>query len=198
MSFSFLEKLLAFLEDAKWLKGEDKMKKLEDYVRTIPDFPEKGIMFRDVTSVLQDADGLHLAISTMQDLVKDLDYDVVVGPESRGFIFGTPIAYNNHKPFVLIRKKGKLPCETVSVEYDLEYGTATIEMHKDSIKPGQKVLIVDDLIATGGTTEAMIKLIESLGGEVVGVVVLMELAGLNGREKISGYRLDSAIVYPGK
>lgn len=193
-----MEKLLAFLEDAKWLKGEDKMKKLEDYVRTIPDFPEKGIMFRDVTSVLQDADGLHLAISTMQDLVKDLDYDVVVGPESRGFIFGTPIAYNNHKPFVLIRKKGKLPCETVSVEYDLEYGTATIEMHKDSIKPGQKVLIVDDLIATGGTTEAMIKLIESLGGEVVGVVVLMELAGLNGREKISGYRLDSAIVYPGK
>lgn len=198
MSFSFLEKLLALLADAKWLKGEDKMKKLEDYVRTIPDFPEKGIMFRDVTSVLQDADGLHLAISTMQDLVKDLDYDVVVGPESRGFIFGTPIAYNNHKPFVLIRKKGKLPCETVSVEYDLEYGTATIEMHKDSIKPGQKVLIVDDLIATGGTTEAMIKLIESLGGEVVGVVVLMELAGLNGREKISGYRLDSAIVYPGK
>lgn len=193
-----MEKLLALLADAKWLKGEDKMKKLEDYVRTIPDFPEKGIMFRDVTSVLQDADGLHLAISTMQDLVKDLDYDVVVGPESRGFIFGTPIAYNNHKPFVLIRKKGKLPCETVSVEYDLEYGTATIEMHKDSIKPGQKVLIVDDLIATGGTTEAMIKLIESLGGEVVGVVVLMELAGLNGREKISGYRLDSAIVYPGK
>lgn len=174
------------------------MKKLEEYVRSIPDFPEEGIIFRDVTSVLQDADGLHLAISTMQDLVQDLDFDVVVGPESRGFIFGTPIAYNMHKPFVLIRKKGKLPCETVSIDYDLEYGKATIEMHKDSIKPGQKVLIVDDLIATGGTTEAMIKLIESLGGEVVGVVVLMELAGLNGREKISGYRLDSAIVYPGK
>lgn len=174
------------------------MKKLEEYVRSIPDFPEEGIIFRDVTSVLQDADGLHMAISTMQDLVQDLDFDVVVGPESRGFIFGTPIAYNMHKPFVLIRKKGKLPCETVSIDYDLEYGKATIEMHKDSIKPGQKVLIVDDLIATGGTTEAMIKLIESLGGEVVGVVVLMELAGLNGREKISGYRLDSAIVYPGK
>lgn len=174
------------------------MKKLEEYVRSIPDFPEEGIIFRDVTSVLQDAEGLHLAISTMQDLVKDLDYDVVVGPESRGFIFGTPIAYNNHKPFVLIRKKGKLPCETVSIDYDLEYGKATIEMHKDSIIPGQKVLIVDDLIATGGTTEAMIKLIESLGGVVVGVVVLMELAGLNGREKIAGYRLDSAIVYPGK
>ncbi len=174
------------------------MKKLEEYVRTIPDFPEKGIMFRDVTSVLQDADGLHLAIDTMEDLIKDLDYDVVVGPESRGFIFGTPIAYNNRKPFVLIRKKGKLPCETVSMTYDLEYGQATIEMHKDSIKPGQKVLIVDDLIATGGTTEAMIKLIESLGGKVVGVVVLMELAGLKGRERIAGYRLDSAICYPGK
>jgi adenine phosphoribosyltransferase len=174
------------------------MKKLEEYVRTIPDFPEPGIMFRDVTSVLQDADGLHLAIDTMQDLVKDLDYDVVVGAESRGFIFGTPIAYNNHKPFVLIRKKGKLPCDTVSVDYDLEYGKATIEMHKDSIKPGQKVLVVDDLIATGGTTEAMIKLVESLGGKVVGVLVMMELAGLKGRERIAGYRLDSAITYDGK
>lgn len=174
------------------------MKKLEEYVRSIPDFPEKGIIFRDVTSVLQDADGLHLAIETMQDLIKDLDVDVIAGPESRGFIFGTPIAYNLRKPFVLIRKKGKLPCETVSVDYALEYGTATIEMHKDSIKPGQKVLIVDDLIATGGTTKAMIDLVESLGGEVVGIVVLMELAGLEGRKKIEGYRLDSAIVYPGK
>lgn len=174
------------------------MKKLEEYVRSIPDFPEKGIIFRDVTSVLQDADGLHLAIDTMQDKIKDLDYDVVVGPESRGFIFGTPIAYNNHKPFVLIRKKGKLPCETVEKEYDLEYGTAVIEMHKDSIKPGQKVLIVDDLIATGGTTMAMIELIEQLGGVVVGVVVMIELAGLKGRERLQGYRLESAICYEGK
>jgi len=174
------------------------MKKLEEYVRSIPDFPEEGIIFRDVTSVLQDADGLHLAIDTMQEKIKDLDYDVVVGPESRGFIFGTPIAYNNHKPFVLIRKKGKLPCETVEKEYDLEYGTAIIEMHKDSIKPGQKVLIVDDLIATGGTTMAMIELIEQLGGVVVGVVVMIELAGLKGREKLAGYRLDSAIRYEGK
>lgn len=173
------------------------MKKLEEYVRSIPDFPEEGIIFRDVTSVLQDAEGLHLAIETMQNLVKDLDVDVIAGPESRGFIFGTPIAYNMHKPFVLIRKKGKLPCETVSIDYELEYGTATIEMHKDSIKPGQKVLIVDDLIATGGTTKAMIDLVESLGGKVVGIVVLMELAGLEGRKKIEGYRLDSAIVYPG-
>lgn len=174
------------------------MKQLEEYVRSIPDFPEKGIIFRDVTSVLQDADGLQLAIDTMQDKIKDLEYDVVVGPESRGFIFGTPIAYNNHKPFVLIRKKGKLPCETVEMEYELEYGTATIEMHRDSIKPGQKVLIVDDLIATGGTTEAMIQLIELLGGEVVGIVVLIELAGLEGRKRLEKYRLESAICYEGK
>lgn len=173
------------------------MKKLEEYVTTIPDFPEKGIMFRDITSVLQDADGLKLAIDTMQDQIKDLDFDVVVGPESRGFIFGMPIAYNLHKPFVLIRKKGKLPRETVEKTYDLEYGTATIEMHKDSIKPGQKVLIVDDLIATGGTTQAMIDMIEGLGGQVVGISVVMELAGLKGREKLAGYRLDSCIIYPG-
>lgn len=174
------------------------MKKLEEYVRSIPDFPEEGIIFRDVTSVLQDADGLKLAIDTMQEKIKDLEYDVVAGAESRGFIFGTPIAYNNNKPFVLIRKKGKLPCETISTSYELEYGTATIEMHKDSIKPGQKVLIVDDLIATGGTTEAMIRLIEELGGEVVGVVVLIELAGLKGRERLKSYRLDSALCYEGK
>ncbi len=173
-------------------------KKLEEYVVSIPDFPEEGIIFRDVTSVLQDAEGLQLAVNTMQEKVRDLDYDVVVGPESRGFIFGTPIAYNNKKPFVLIRKAGKLPRETVSISYDLEYGRATIEMHKDSIKPGQRVLIVDDLIATGGTTEAMIRLIEQLGGAVVGVVVLIELAGLKGREKIAGYRLESAICYEGK
>lgn len=174
------------------------MKRLEEYVRSIPDFPEEGIIFRDVTSVLQDADGLQLAVNTMQDKIKDLDFDVVVGPESRGFIFGTPIAYNLKKPFVLIRKKGKLPCETVSEEYQLEYGTATIEMHKDAILPGQRILIVDDLIATGGTTEAMIHLIESLGGKVVGIVVLIELAGLKGREKLADYRLESAISYEGK
>ncbi len=173
------------------------MKKLEEYVVSIPDFPEKGIIFRDVTSVLQDADGLQLAIDTMQEKIEGIDFDVVAGPESRGFIFGTPLAYNNKKPFVLIRKAGKLPRETVSVSYDLEYGKAEIEMHRDSIRPGQKVLIVDDLIATGGTTEAMIKLIEGLGGEVVGIVVLIELAGLKGREKLKNYRLESAICYPG-
>ena len=174
------------------------MKELKDYVRTIPDFPEEGIMFRDVTSVLQDADGLKLAVDTMQDMVKDLDFDVVVGAESRGFIFGTPIAYNLHKPLVLIRKKGKLPCETIEVEYDLEYGKGIMEIHKDAITKGQKVLIVDDLIATGGTTEAMIKLVESLGGEVAGLLFLMELAGLKGRERLKNYRMDSALIYEGK
>ena len=174
------------------------MKKIEDYVRSIPDFPEEGIIFRDITSVLQDAEGLKLSIDSMQDLIKDVDYDVVVGTESRGFIFGVPIAYNNNKPFVPVRKKGKLPCETIEESYDLEYGSATIEMHKDSIKPGQKVVIVDDLIATGGTIEASIKLIEKLGGKVVKVIFLMELAGLKGRERLAGYDVASVISYEGK
>lgn len=173
------------------------MKKLEEYVRSIPDFPEKGIIFRDVTSVLQDADGLKLAIDSMQELLKDVDFDVVVGAESRGFVFGTPIAYNLHKPFVLVRKKGKLPCETISKEYDLEYGSAVIEMHKDSIKPGQKVVLVDDLIATGGTIQAAAELVESLGGEVVKIIFLMELAGLKGREKLAKYDVASVIRYEG-
>ncbi|MDD6571392.1 MAG: adenine phosphoribosyltransferase [Thermoflexaceae bacterium] len=174
------------------------MKKMEDYVRSIPDFPEEGIIFRDVTSVLQDADGLHMAVDKMQEFLKDVDFDAVVGLESRGFIFGMPIAYNLHKPFIPVRKKGKLPCETVEVSYDLEYGSATIEMHKDAIKPGDKVVIVDDLIATGGTVEASIKLVEQLGGKVVKVIFLMELAGLNGREKLSGYDVESVIIYEGK
>ena len=150
-------------------------KELKDYVTTIPDFPQKGIMFRDITSVIDDADGLQLAINSMQDLVKDIDFDVVVGAESRGFVFGTPIAYNLHKPMVLIRKKGKLPRETVEVSYDLEYGQATLEMHKDSIKPGEKVLIVDDLMATGGT----------------------ELKGLKGRDALAPVPVFSAISYEG-
>jgi len=173
------------------------MKRLEEYVRSIPDFPEEGIIFRDVTSVLQDADGLRLAVDSMQELLKDVDFDVVVGAESRGFVFGTPLAYNLNKPFVLVRKKGKLPCETVSKEYDLEYGSAVIEMHKDSIKPGQKVVLVDDLIATGGTIQAAAQLVEELGGEVVKIIFLMELAGLKGREKLSKYDVASVIRYEG-
>lgn len=175
-----------------------KMKKIEDYVRSIPDFPEPGIIFRDVTSVLQDKDGLHMAINQMQDMLNGLDFDVIVGPESRGFIFGVPIAYNLNKAFVPIRKKGKLPCETISMDYDLEYGKATIEIHKDAIKPGQRVVIVDDLIATGGTIEAITKLIEMLGGEVIKIIFLMELKGLNGRQKLQGFDVDAVIQYEGK
>ncbi|HIU02343.1 MAG TPA: adenine phosphoribosyltransferase [Candidatus Onthocola gallistercoris] len=174
------------------------MKKMKDYVLSIPDFPEKGIIFRDVTSVLADADGLHMAIDEMMKLLEGLEFDVIAGSESRGFIFGMPIAYELHKPFVLIRKKGKLPRETVSVSYELEYGTAELEMHRDAIKPGQKVVLVDDLIATGGTSKAMISLVEQLGGQVVKNIFLMELAGLKGREQLKGYDVDSVIVYEGK
>ena len=174
------------------------MKKIEDYVRSIPDFPEPGIIFRDVTSVLQDPDGLKLAIDSMLKLLEGLDFDVIVGAESRGFIFGAPLAYQLHKPFVLVRKKGKLPCETIEKSYDLEYGSATIEMHHDSILPGQKVVVVDDLIATGGTIEATTALIEELGGEVVKLIFLMELAGLKGRERLSKYDIGTVITYEGK
>ncbi|MDO5349405.1 MAG: adenine phosphoribosyltransferase [Lachnospiraceae bacterium] len=174
------------------------MKKVEDYVRSIPDFPEPGIIFRDVTTILQDADGLHLAIDKLVEMVSDQDFDVVVGPESRGFIFGVPVAYALHKGFVPVRKKGKLPCETISKEYDLEYGSAVIEMHKDSIKPGQKVVIVDDLIATGGTIEAITQMIQELGGEVVKICFVMELAGLKGRERLKDYEVGSVITYQGK
>ncbi|MEG0216091.1 MAG: adenine phosphoribosyltransferase [Hungatella sp.] len=173
------------------------MKKVEDYVRSIPDFPEPGIIFRDVTTILQDPDGLRLAVDGIIDMLKDVDYDVVIGPESRGFIFGVPVAYAQHKGFVPVRKEGKLPCETVSMKYDLEYGSAVIEMHKDSICPGQRVVIIDDLIATGGTIEAIIKLIEQLGGVVVKICFVMELAGLKGREKLKGYDIDSIITYEG-
>lgn len=174
------------------------MKKIEEYVKSIPDFPEKGIIFRDVTSVLQDADGLHLAIDEMQKFLEGVEFDVIAGTESRGFIFGVPIAYNLHKAFVPVRKKGKLPRETISAEYELEYGKAEIEMHKDAVQPGQKVVLVDDLIATGGTIEAAARLVEELGGEVVKIIFLMELEGLKGREKLKGYDVESVIHYEGK
>ena len=174
------------------------MKKVEDYVVSIPDFPEPGIIFRDVTSVIQDADGLQLAIDEMKKRLEGVEFDVIAGAESRGFVFGMPIAYNMKKPFVLVRKKGKLPRETVEMSYDLEYGSATIEMHKDAIKPGQKVVLVDDLIATGGTIEAAAKLVEKLGGEVVKIIFLMELAGLEGRKKLAKYDVGSVVCYEGK
>lgn len=173
-------------------------RKLEEYVLTIPDFPEPGIMFRDITSVIQDPDGLKLAVDGLANLVKDLDFDLVVGPESRGFIFGVPVAYLLGKGFIPVRKKGKLPRETVSEKYDLEYGQAEVEIHTDAIRPGQKVVIVDDLIATGGSARAAAKLVEKLGGEVVRMVFVMELAGLEGRKKLSQYDVNSLIIYEGK
>ena len=157
------------------------MKRIEDYVISIPDFPEPGIIFRDITGILRDADGLKLSIDKIQEMLEGVEFDAVLGLESRGFIFGMPIAYNLHKAFIPVRKKGKLPRETVSAKYDLEYGTAEIEIHKEDLCPGMKVVIIDDLIATGGTVEAAVKLAESLGAEVVKIAFVMELAGLKGR-----------------
>ncbi|MBE5996590.1 MAG: adenine phosphoribosyltransferase [Lachnospiraceae bacterium] len=174
------------------------MKDIKDYIRTIPNYPKEGVMFRDITTVLNNADGLKLAIDEMTKFLDGLDFDVIAGAESRGFIFGMPIAYNLHKPFVLVRKKGKLPGETISQAYDLEYGSAEVEIHKDAIKPGQKVVMIDDLIATGGTVEAAIKLFERLGGEVVKVVFLMELTDLGGRERLKGYDVASVVQYEGE
>ena len=174
------------------------MKRVEDYISSIPDFPRPGIIFRDITSVLQDADGFSLAVDEMIKLLDGVDFDVICGAESRGFIMGAPIAYALHKPFVPARKKGKLPRDTVEKTYDLEYGQATIELHKDSIKPGQKVVIVDDLIATGGTIAAVADLVEQLGGEVVKIIFLMELAGLEGRAKLPEYDVKAVVTYEGK
>lgn len=174
------------------------MKRIEDYVISIPDFPEPGIIFRDITGILRDADGLKLSIDKIQEMLEGVEFDAVLGLESRGFIFGMPIAYNLHKAFIPVRKKGKLPRETVSAKYDLEYGTAEIEIHKEDLRPGMKVVIIDDLIATGGTVEATVKLAESLGAEVVKIAFVMELAGLKGRERLAGYDVESVITYEGK
>ena len=174
------------------------MKRIEDYVISIPDFPEPGIIFRDITGILRDADGLKLSIDKIQEMLEGVEFDAVLGLESRGFIVGMPIAYNLHKAFIPVRKKGKLPRETVSAKYDLEYGTAEIEIHKEDLRPGMKVVIIDDLIATGGTVEAAVKLAESLGAEVVKIAFVMELAGLKGRERLAGYDVESVITYEGK
>ena len=165
------------------------MSTVEKYIRSIPDFPKQGIIFRDITTVTQDPEGLQLAIKSMEDKIKDKDFDVIVG---------TPIAFDMKKAFVPIRKKGKLPWKTISESYDLEYGSAEIEIHTDAIKEGQKVVIVDDLIATGGTVKAAINLVERLGGEVVSCLFLTELAGLNGRKALEGYNVESVVVYEGK
>ena len=174
------------------------MKKIEQYVTNIPDFPEPGIIFRDITSVVGDADGLKLAIDEMQAKLEGLEFDVIAGLESRGFIFGMPIAYNLGKPFIPIRKKGKLPRETVSQEYELEYGTAEIEVHKEDIKPGTRIVLIDDLIATGGTLNAAVKLFDKLDSSVVKIVCLLELKGLNGRSLLEGLDVETVIAYEGK
>ena len=173
-------------------------KNISDYVTNIPDFPEKGIIFRDITSVIEDPEGFKLAIDEMTRMLDGVEFDMIAAAEARGFIFGAPLAYNFGKGLALVRKKGKLPRETISEDYDLEYGSATIEMHTDTIKPGQKVVIVDDLIATGGTVDASIKLVERLGGEVVKVIFLIELVDLGGREMLSNYDIDAVIKYEGK
>lgn len=174
------------------------MKKVEDYITSIPDFPKEGIIFRDVTSVLENKYGYKLAIDEMNKLLDGVEYDLLAGTESRGFIFGAPLAYMNNKGFIPVRKKGKLPRETVERSYDLEYGSATIEIHKDSIHPGDKVVLVDDLIATGGTIEAAAKLIEELGGVVVKMIFLIELVDLKGRDLLKGYDISSVVTYEGE
>ena len=164
-------------------------------IRDIPDFPKPGIRFKDITPLLADPSGLSLAVELMANPWRDDRPDLVVGAESRGFIFGTALAQSLSCGFVPVRKPGKLPYETVSIEYELEYGKDTLEMHKDAIKPGQKVLLVDDLIATGGTAKAACDLIEGLGGEVLGLVVLIELAELKGRDLMGDVEVHSLLRY---
>ncbi len=173
-------------------------KTLKEYVTDIPDFPKEGILFHDITSVIQSSEGLKLAVEGLLESVKELEFDSIAGIETRGFIFGAILAERLGKGLVLVRKKGKLPRKTISESYALEYGTEKIEIHIDAVKPGEKVLIVDDLIATGGTVKAAANLIERLGGEVAGAVFLIELVGLNGREKLKNYPVRSVITYEGK
>ena len=173
------------------------MKKLEDYVISIPDFPKPGILFRDVTGVLASGEGFSLAVEEFCRRLERVDFDLVIGMESRGFLFGAPVACRLGKGFVPVRKPGKLPRETIAESYDLEYGQATLEVHKGDIRPGQKIVIVDDLLATGGTAEAAAKLVERLGGTVVKMVFLIELVDLGGRAKLAKYPVDGVIGFPG-
>lgn len=168
---------------------------LEKKIRNIQDFPKPGIGFKDITTLIGDGEAFKYTIDKMVNDIKDYDVDIVVGPEARGFIFGTPVAYGLGVGFVPIRKPGKLPSEVESYEYDLEYGTDILEIHKDAIKPGMKVAIVDDLLATGGTTKAATELIEKLGGEVVILEFVIELEFLNGREKLQQYNVNSLVSY---
>lgn len=167
----------------------------KDKIRSIENYPQEGVIFRDITTLLKDAEGMKAAIDEMTARLDGVEFDMVLGPESRGFIFGMPVAYNLGKGFVPVRKKGKLPAAVISKEYALEYGTATIEMHKDALQPGQKVVIVDDLMATGGTAKAIIEMVEEVGAEVAALVFLIELDFLEGRKVLPGYRIESVIHY---
>ena len=173
------------------------MKRIEDYIISVPDFPKPGILFRDITGILSDADCLKLTLEAFYKMFNKVEFDVVVGLEARGFLFGVSVAEHFHKPFVPVRKKGKLPRETVEVSYDLEYGQATMEIHKDAIKPGQRVLIVDDLLATGGTAKAAATLVEKLGGKVELFAFVIELFDLHGREALKDYRVETLTKFPG-
>jgi adenine phosphoribosyltransferase len=176
-------------------KGAVKMD-LKSKFRHVMDFPVEGIDFIDITTVLQDPDALKFSLEKMKESMGDFgDFDLIVAPEARGFIFGVPLAYMTGKGFIPVRKPGKLPYKTISFEYELEYGTNTLEIHEDAIKPGQKILLVDDLLATSGTMEAIVKLVEKIGGEVVGVQVLIELEFLKGREKLKGYDVKSIVTF---
>ena len=168
---------------------------LHEKIREVQDFPKEGIGFKDITPLFNDKEALQYIINQLSDQLKELNVDIIVGPEARGFLVGTPVAFNLGVGFVPVRKPGKLPWETVRYEYELEYGTDALEIHKDAIKPGQRVAIVDDLLATGGTVLAAVKLIEKLGGEVVSLNFLIELAFLNGKEKLEGYNVQSLVIY---
>lgn len=168
---------------------------LKDKIRSIENYPQEGVIFRDITTLLKDAEGMKEAIDKMQEKLDGVEFDLVLGPESRGFIFGMPVAYNLSKGFVPVRKAGKLPAEVLSKEYALEYGTAVIEIHKDAIQPGQKVVIVDDLLATGGTAKAIVEMVEEMGAEVAAMLFLIELDFLEGRKVLPGRRIESVIHY---
>ena len=173
------------------------VKTIKDYVTTIPNFPHEGIMFRDITSVLQSAEGFQLAVNEYKARLEGLDFDAVAGIEARGFVFASVLSYLFNKPLILIRKKGKLPREAISEEYALEYGTAALEINKDALTEGQRVVLIDDLLATGGTVLAAAHLVEKLGGQVAKCLCLLELAGLNGRQKLAEYEVDCVATYEG-
>lgn len=168
---------------------------LEEYIRIIEDFPKEGISFKDVTTLLKDGEAFKYSVKVMADFIKDLNVDIIIGPEARGFIFGAAIAYELGIGFVPVRKPGKLPAETLKYEYELEYGTDILEIHKDAIKKGDRVAIIDDLLATGGTILSTVKMIEKLGGEVVHIGFLIELEDLMGRKSLDKYDISSIIKY---